>query len=213
MTSDRGASGEPGDDVVMARTITWAGEDDPHRLDVAHARLDGTRLTAHGTQLNREWSLAWALECDEGWVTRAMRVSVLGREWSRTLDLRHDGTGVWTAEASAAGSLDLPGPGITDAAALADALDCDLALCPLTNVMPIRRLGLTAGPVAEQVLTMAWIDVPSLQVVPSVQRYSSTGPGRVRYESEQRDFRADLTLDDDGFVIDYPALARRVELT
>jgi hypothetical protein len=32
----------------------------------------------------------------------------------------------------------------------------------------------------------------------------------VRYRSETRDFMADLTVDEDGLVVDYPRLARRV---
>jgi hypothetical protein len=59
--------------------------------------------------------------------------------------------------------------------------------------------------------------VPSLAVLPSGQVYSSAAPldpasgrGVVRYRSETRDFMADLTVDEDGLVVDYPRLARRV---
>lgn len=198
----------------MRRTLIWQGEDDPDRLDTATVDIVGTTLHAHGTQRTESYALAWSLEGDDRWVTRRMRVTSYGRTWRRTLDLTHDGAGRWASETTGDGGLDELGPA-TDIAGdreHADALDCDLGLCPLTNLMPIRRLGLLEGDVAEQVLTMAWIDVPSLQVIPSVQRYASAGAGRVRYESERRDFRSELTVDDDGIVIDYPQLARRVSL-
>jgi hypothetical protein len=35
-------------------------------------------------------------------------------------------------------------------------------------------------------------------------------PGRFRFESPAFDFTADLTVDEDGLVIDYPGLFRRV---
>jgi hypothetical protein len=47
----------------------------------------------------------------------------------------------------------------------------------------------------------------------SRQRYTflrqSGGVSVVRYESESRDFVADLTFDGDGLVIDYPGIGRR----
>jgi len=63
---------------------------------------------------------------------------VRGDGWSRRLELRHDGAGSWSAEADHDGEVPLPGPG-GDVDAVAGALDCDLGLCPLTNVMPVRR--------------------------------------------------------------------------
>ncbi|OYO03516.1 putative glycolipid-binding domain-containing protein [Enemella evansiae] len=198
----------------MRRRIIWQGEDDPTRLDTATVDIIGTTLTAHGTQRSDGHALAWSLECDDRWVTRRMRVTAYGPRWRRVLDLTHDGAGHWASSTLVEGGPDGPeGVGLRDLdgdVEYADALDCDLGLCPLTNVMPIRRLGLLAGEVPEQTLTMAWIEVPSLRVIPSVQRYASAGPGRVRYESERRDFRSELTVDDQGIVIDYPQLARRL---
>jgi hypothetical protein len=59
---------------------------------------------------------------------------------------------------------------------------------------------------------MAWVSVPDLHVHASVQRYEhlrTTAAGAVvRFSSG--DFTADLLLDTDGFVADYPGLARRV---
>jgi hypothetical protein len=45
-------------------------------------------------------------------------------------------------------------------------------------------------------------------VVQADQIYTPLGDGRVRYSSET--FSADLTIDDDGFVVEYPGLARLV---
>lgn len=101
-------------------------------------------------------------------------------------------------------------PGIENAADLNDALDCDLGLCPVTNTMPIRRLGLLASDLPETPLVMAWVEVPSLRVIRSDQVYASAAPGNVRYRSYSRDFSAELSVDADGIVIDYPGLATRV---
>jgi len=55
---------------------------------------------------------------------------------------------------------------------------------------------------------MAWIAVPTLTVHPSPQTYTHLAPHQVRFASGS--YQADLTLDDDGLVVDYPGMARRV---
>jgi len=84
------------------------------------------------------------------------------------------------------------------------ALDIDLALSPLTNYMPAARLGDEPTDHA-----MAWVDVPSLEVTRSPQRYEPMGPRQVRFVSLDSDFTAELDLDADGFVLHYPDLAGR----
>jgi hypothetical protein len=93
-------------------------------------------------------------------------------------------------------------PGIEDPDLLTDALDVDLSGSPLTNTLPLRRLGMV-----ESTITVAWVLLPSLAVVPAKQSYRPLGPGRVRYSSGS--FAAELEVDDDGFVVRYPGLAQR----
>jgi hypothetical protein len=81
--------------------------------------------------------------------------------------------------------------------------------------MPIRRLGLLDRQVKETYLTMAWVAMPSLEVVPSGQIYSSApspggGPNVVSYQSLSRDFQSNLSVDEDGVVVEYPSLARQI---
>ena len=83
----------------------------------------------------------------------------------------------------------------------------DLATSPLFNSFPVRRDGLhRGGPVRDYV--MIWVDVPSLEVTRSEQRYEPLRPGVVRFRSG--DFAADIEFAEDGFVARYPELAVRV---
>jgi hypothetical protein len=54
---------------------------------------------------------------------------------------------------------------------------------------------------------MRWVDVPSLEVSESRQRYEPLGDARVRFRSGS--FSADIQFDSDGFVMSYPDIARR----
>lgn len=206
--------------TTRIRTVQWIGEDDPDRLDAATVEFRSDGMLAVGTSRAPLWATTWSLECDSRWYTRRLQVRAGGFGWMRELTLERDDAG-WSCSAAASETMDerlgeLPPPGVTDRGLPADAVDVDLGLCPLTNTMPIRRLGLLDRDVDEHLLTMVWVDVPSLQVVPAEQRYSSrTVAGRrsVRYESELRDFRSDLDVDADGLIVRYPQLARSLSTT
>jgi uncharacterized protein len=86
---------------------------------------------------------------------------------------------------------------------LGDADFFDLGWSPLFNSLPvIRDRLLESGPSRDYV--MRWIDVPSLQVSASEQRYEPLGDGIVRFRSGG--FVADITFDAAGFVTSYPGI-------
>ena len=181
--------------------LIWAGTD-AWRAEEARVELSAGGVRAEGTQIGVEpapYRLTYALDAGDGWLTRrlAVRITEAGGA-ERSVLLEHDGSGAWRRDGA-------------DVPELAGALDCDLGFSPLTNLMPVRRHGLheRAG---EQDLLMAWVDVPSLDVVPYRQRYTHLAPGRVRFASLERHdgFTADLELDADGLIEHYPELARRV---
>jgi uncharacterized protein len=192
--------------------LTWAGTDQ-WRAESAEVRRTADGFTTRGVQLGIDplpYRLDYDLDTAGGWVTRTLAVTAAGDGWQRTLHLARDVHGRWACEATARGEVSLPAPG-GNPATLAGALDCDLGLSPLTNTMPILRSGLhrEAG-VAE--FTMAWVSVPDLGVHASVQRYEHlrTMPAGAVVRYRDGDFTADVIVDADGFVLEYPALAGRV---
>jgi uncharacterized protein len=192
--------------------LVWAGTDE-WRAESAEVGRAGGGFGARGVQLGVDplpYRVDYRLDTAAGWLTRTLQVSAAGDGWQRTLRLAHDLEGAWTCEATAHGDVDLPEPG-GEAAPLAGALDCDLGLSPLTNTMPILRHRLHREGGAVEFL-MAWVSVPDLHVHASRQRYDhlrATAHGAViRFGSG--DFTADLVVDADGFVTDYPGLAERV---
>ncbi len=85
----------------------------------------------------------------------------------------------------------------------------DLGFSPLFNSLPvIRDKLLEAGPA--RLYEMRWIDVPSLDVSMSDQRYEPLGNGQVRFSSD--DFTSDIRFDDAGFVLEYPGIATRARV-
>lgn len=85
-----------------------------------------------------------------------------------------------------------------------DGADCfDLGFSPLFNSLPVLT-----GLEQPTDFVMSFVDVPSLGVSRSEQRYEPLGDGRVRFTSGS--FVAELAFDDDGFVVHYEGLAERV---
>ena len=204
---------------TLPSSLFWERRD---TTGVEHALVDArTGLYARGTAVAVDpiaYTCRYELRTDPSWVTARVDVAAEGAGWVRTVRLEL-AAGRWRVTASEQGDLDAALtaaghagaglPGTEDPDLLYGAYDVDLAGSPLTNTLPIRRLGLAKAEtgVAHR-LSVVWVLLPSLEVIQADQIYTPVGEGRVRYASET--FSADLTCDDDGFVVDYPGLARRV---
>jgi hypothetical protein len=85
---------------------------------------------------------------------------------------------------------------------VAGCVDLDLNFSPSTNLLPIRRLGLSVGD--EQVVRAAWLRFPGFELEPLTQTYRRSEKNIYRYESAGGEFVRKLSVDDEGFVTKYP---------
>lgn len=182
----------------MVEEVVWAPLDAP---GLEHLRLVGEDgpLQAHSTVLGlkdgRPFTLTYLVRWDLRWHARSLRCDCRTGDRLLTLDLEADGEGRWRK----AGRPLSP---------LQGCLDVDIAVTPFTNTLPIRRLALPAGDAAE--ISVVYVDVPALTVEPMRQRYTRLADDVYRYESVVSGFRADLRVDPDGLVIEYPHSWRRI---
>jgi hypothetical protein len=90
---------------------------------------------------------------------------------------------------------------------LDDADFFDVFASPFFNSLPVMRDGLLHGGPARE-YTMRFVRLPSLDVVPSVQRYQPLGRSMVRYSSGA--FTAEIVFDGEGFVTAYEGFLERI---
>jgi uncharacterized protein len=83
----------------------------------------------------------------------------------------------------------------------------DVFASPFFNTLPVMRDGLLDGG-APRDYVMQFVQVPSLEVVRSEQRYEPRGNRVVGYSSG--DFAADIEFDADGFVTRYHGFLERL---
>jgi hypothetical protein len=201
----------------VARLAIWEGLDD-WRTEIASVDIGSDGVRARGTQVGLEpiaYRLDYELDAGDGWVTRRLQVEVSGNGWSRDLALSRLADSSWRCVAQTNGDAPLPIAG-GESDRLVGAIDCDLGLSPLTNLMPVRRHELHRRAGHADIL-VAWVSVPDLGVHASRQRYehvraTDTGAA-VRFIDLglHKGFVADLEVDRDALVVHYPGLARRVE--
>ena len=89
-------------------------------------------------------------------------------------------------------------------AAVNGCVDLDLNFSPATNLLPIRRLNLEIGQQAE--VSAAWLRFPSFELEPLAQVYTRLDEFTYRYSSGGGSFVRELTVNEVGFVTDYPGL-------
>lgn len=184
--------------------LLWTPDDEPGIEDVRVTwDTESVRFTSTLIRLldGQPFHATYELVCDNKWHVRELAMAAEnGVKGAHSLRLLADGVGSWT---NATGQ---------PLAALQGCIDIDFMLTPLTNTLPIRRRALNPGDSRE--ITVVYISAPDLSVRPFRQRYTrlddAGGARRYRYESLESGFTAELPVDDDGFVIAYPAIWRRV---
>jgi len=184
-------------DVLWA---AWEGRGFEHLA--LSAEPDGVRADSLIIAVDddgRPYRARYVVECDAGWKVTRTRVEVIEQP-ARVLEVRVDSRGRWTDATGAVLAVD-------------GCVDIDIYPSPFTNTLPIRRLTdvVVGRPVA---IDVAWVALPELTIQPARQEYTLLERGatgaRWRFRGLDSEFVAELDVDHNGVVRDYPGIARRV---
>ena len=184
--------------TLIFRTIRWSAWDGCEAgLEHVDIRPADGGLAISGVVIGQDdgdaFGLSYRLRLDALWHTKEVHLRTTS---GHVLELESDGRGHWRENGKE--RPDLQG-----------CIDIDIQATPLTNTLPIRRLDLDTGESMD--IRLCYITVPDLIASPADQRYTALDAGsRYRFESLGSDFMAELPVDQDGFVLDYPGLFKRL---
>jgi hypothetical protein len=186
----------------MIRKLIWLNQADTG-LEHFTLRRAAEEIIADGIVIGVEENVAfcirYTIRCDLRWHVREVTVRLL-EENEQSLYFVSDGAGNWINDS---------GDAVPE---LKGCIDVDITATPFTNTLPIRRLGLSPSESAE--IQVVYFTVPDMRVRVEPQKYtsleSSSAGGKYRFESLSDGFTADITVDAEGLVEDYPALFKRV---
>nr|WP_181058004.1 MULTISPECIES: putative glycolipid-binding domain-containing protein [unclassified Pseudoclavibacter] len=137
--------------------------------------------------------LEYLLETDP--VLRTRLVSLRRPKTGEHLTVTSNGRGDWRVG-------DRPAP------ELSGALDVDIRATPLTNTLPMRRLGLEVG--EEREIEVAYIDTETFAVFLDRQRYRRLSRTRYLFQAADGSFEREIATDEQSFVLSYPGLFTRL---
>ena len=171
----------------------WRFVDAVDGFEVVYAESGRLRGHTSAVEDGQAYAVGYEITVDDRWRTREVRVSSDTVAGVRRTVLLSDGEGRWSIDG-------------VDAPHLDGLLDVDLEASACTNTLPVHRLALPAG--QETVASAVYVRAFDLSVRRLDQTYRRLDEHSFDYASEG-DFRAVLTYDAAGLVIDYPGIAVR----
>ncbi len=193
-------------DSAWPAILTWRAHNLP-RMESVRVQVSGNRVKAYGrivsaaTESTPAFSASYDLVTDESGGTKRLSMTVTLAERERQLSIARDEENMWLVQDHS---------GQTSRAAYDGAMDVDVVFSPFFNALPIRRTGLYQR--ADSVsLPVVYVWLPELTVKSQTISYASTGADggdSIKLLSPVAD--TTITVDSDGFIVDYPGLAERI---
>ncbi|MGW6376581.1 putative glycolipid-binding domain-containing protein [Rhodococcus sp. NPDC055112] len=195
------AQGAAATDSVWPAVLTWRAHAAP-RMESVRVQLVGNRIKAAGRIIGGQcaehpaFSASYDLVTDENGVTRRLSLRTSLASGERQVSISRDSEGNWMVENGTNPKRSTFG----------GALDVDVVLSPFFNTLPIRRLGMHTDSEDIQV-PVVYVYLPDLSVQEASLTYSSGSDG-IHVLSPVSS--SSVTIDRDGFILDYQGLAERI---
>lgn len=171
-------------------------------MESVRVQLSGKRLKALGrivaaaTDKHPAFSAYYDLQTDETGATKRLGLTVTLAEREHQFSIARDEENMWLVTDTRGESR----------ASYDGALDVDVVFSPFFNALAIRRTGLHEQP-QSVILPTIYVTLPEMSVDAATVSYSSVEDG-LKLRSPVSD--TTVTIDADGFIVDYPGLAERI---
>lgn len=170
------------------------------RLQVSGNRIKANgRIIAAATETTPAFGAYYDLLTDEAGATKRLGMTLTLAERERVFSFARDEENMWL---------------VTDTqgehrAAYNGALDVDVEFSPFFNALPIRRLGLQER-AASATLPVVYVNLPQMSITADTVSYSSTTGSLDQIKVRSPVSETTVSVDQEGFIVDYPGLAERI---
>ena len=182
----------PADATILWRRLDVPGHDAAMLVEAAGgAELRGMAVFQDN---GGPTALHYTVRCDAGWQTTAAHIHGWRGAQPVEIVITRDGVGCWRLNGAACPTV-------------VGCLDLDLSFTPATNLLPLRRLGLSVGRMAE--VRSAWLEWPAGTLTPLTQRYARESATTYGYRADLPGgdmFAGALRVNPHGWVLDYAGL-------
>jgi hypothetical protein len=175
-------------------------------MESVRVQVSGHRIKANGrivsaaTESTPPFTVSYDLVTDESGDTKRLSMTVTLAERERQLSIARDEENMWLVQDPT---------GQTSRSAYDGALDVDVVFSPFFNALPIRRTGLYRRTDSVR-LPVVYVWLPDVTVASETIGYTSTGRPGNGIELNSPVANTTVTVDGDGFIVDYPGLAKRI---
>jgi uncharacterized protein len=181
----------------MQTNFLWSGVEYQSMENCLVNTLDhgaSVSSTIVGTYQGMVYLVDYHIEVNENWETVLFEIHSRHSNQKIHLLFESDGAGTWMTNGQVLHEFD-------------GCIDIDIPITPFTNTLPINRLKLRNNDVQE--IQVLYLDLLQQEVKTVRQRYARISDAVYRYENVPNDFEAEITVDESGFVVDYPSLFTR----
>ncbi len=182
--------------------LTWRSPDG-RRIEQVRVAVTGNRIKAYGRIIvgpsgdSEAFNASYDLVTSDSGSTRRLSINLMRESGSAHISISRDQQGMWTIES----------PTGTTRSDFGGAVDVDVAYSPFFNALPIRRLGIKQGSGEKVEVPVAYVFPSSARVEPQTMVYTPASAGIAIVSPVTV---SGLTIDENGFVVDYDGLASRL---
>lgn len=181
----------------MQINILWTGRE-YYSLENCRISTDNNDVTIQSTIIGQYggdiYQVDYQIKVNANWETVLADIRFFKNNVHHKILVQGNGKGSWMLNGEVKPEFD-------------GCLDIDLPLTPFTNTLPIRRLNMQIG--EEQLIKVLYLDLLNDQFTAVTQKYVKLSDTIFHYENVPNDFEAEIVVDDNGLVVDYPGLFYR----
>lgn len=182
----------------MATTITWDGIEYNSAENCTIHVLPGSievNSVITGNYKGDVYQVDYKIRLDITWQVKECLINSKVNNTARSWLLHKDTGGGWQLSNEL-----LPGT--------ENCFDIDITVTPFTNSLPINRLQLQKNEPCE--ISVIYFDILVNDVRIVKQRYERLSAKSIHFQNVPNDFEANIEIDENGLVVNYPGLFRRL---